>query len=237
MKKPLLLDLYCCAGGCSYGYYLAGFETIGVDIEYQAHYPFTFYQDDALKTLDTLLTKGAKWNGYALSDFDAIHASPECKGYTDCNLSPKETYLKQIAPVRERLKKTGKPYVIENVMGAKSYMEASLLLCGTMFGLPMERHRLFETNVPILFAPSPCNHSIAHIGVYGHSVWDSWLDGTPRKDGRARPDSVPLEVGRLAMGIPWMGIDELAEALPPVYTQWIGGSHLLDAIEQARRAA
>jgi DNA (cytosine-5)-methyltransferase 1 len=169
------------------------------------------------------------WHGYTLADFDAIHASPECKAYTNCNLSPKENYQMLIGEVRQRLEKTGKPYVIENVEGAKDHMRASLVLCATMFNLPMQRHRLFESNV-FMYPPARCNHKIAHIAVYGHSVWDSWLEGTPRKDGRRRPDSVSISVGREAMQIDWMNIEEMAEAIPPAYTEWIG-SFLLKAIE------
>lgn len=206
-----LLDLFCGAGGCSMGYYRAGFdEVVGVDVEPQPHYPFTFYQADALT--------------FPLAGFDVIHASPVCKGYTHCNLSPHERYPKLISDVRQRLKATGKPYVIENVYGAKRDLSANLLLCGTMFGLPMERHRLFEvgnTDVFIL-PPGPCRHEIAHISVVGHSVWDSRLEGTRRKDGRRRPDSVAADIGRLAMGTPWMNKIEMAQAIPPDYTECIG---------------
>lgn len=220
MPKPLLLDLFCCAGGAAMGYVRAGFEVIGVDIKPQPHYPFAFYQEDALMVLDILLN-GNAWHEYILSDFAAIHTSPECKGYTYCNLSPREKYLKLIGAVRPRLQRTHLPYVIENVKGARQHMQVALELCATMFDLPMERHRLFESNVA-LCPPARCNHRIAHIGVYGHSVWDSWLEGTPRKDGRKRPDSVSITIGRQAMGIDWMGIEELAEAIPPAYTEWIG---------------
>lgn len=205
-----LLDLFCGAGGCSMGYQRAGFEVVGVDIEPQPHYSYTFVQADALT--------------YPLDGFDVIHASPVCKSYTYCNLSPKERHPKLIGDVRRRLKAAGKPYIIENVYGAKHDLLASLLLCGTMFGLPMERHRLFEIGNTDLFIlpPGPCNHKIAHISVVGHSVWDSWKEGTRRKDGRPRPDSVPVEIGHKAMGINWMNKEELAQAIPPVYTEWIG---------------
>jgi DNA (cytosine-5)-methyltransferase 1 len=203
----------------------AGFEVVGVDLEPQPQYPFEFHQADAL-TFD-------------LEGFDFYHASPVCKGYTKSNRPnqkstiTKDDYPKLIRDVRARLKATGKPYVIENVMGAKGDLNANLLLCASMFGLPMERHRLFEIgNInTFILPPGPCNHKIAHISVVGHSVWDSRLEGTPRKDGRRRPDSVPLAVGREAMGIPWMGIETLAQAIPPAYTEWIG-RQLLAAISQ-----
>jgi DNA (cytosine-5)-methyltransferase 1 len=214
--KPRLLDLFCGAGGCSYGYAQAGFEVVGVDSEPQPHYPFEFHQADALT--------------YPLQGFDVIHASPVCKGYTECNRPnqrstiTKDAYPKLIDNVRERLLATGSPYIIENVMGAKHDLNATLMLCATMFGLPMERERLFEIGNTDLFIlpPGPCNHKIAHISVVGHSVWDSWKEGTRRKDGRRRPDSVPVEIGHKAMGIDWMNKEELAQAIPPAYTYWIG---------------
>lgn len=209
--RPKLLDLFCCAGGAAYGYSLAGFDVVGVDCKPQPHYPYTFIQADALEYLDEA----------DLSQFDALHASPECKSYTNCNLSPKDLYRKLIGEIRTRFQRSGKPYIIENVVGARRDLHASLMLCATMFDLPMERHRLFETNV-FLRPPRPCNHKIAHIAVYGHSVWDSWLPGTQRKDGRPRPDSVSITVGRAAMQCSWMTIEELAEAIPPAYTRWIG---------------
>jgi DNA (cytosine-5)-methyltransferase 1 len=227
MSTYRILDVFSGAGGAGYGYHLAGFEVVGLDIKPQNHYPLEFHQGDALAVLDTLIA-GNQWNGYTLDDFDSIHSSPECKAYTVCNLSPKQNYQMLIGEVRQRLQRIGKPYVIENVAGAKKHMQASLVLCGTMFGLPMERHRLFESNV-FMFPPAMCDHSIAHIAVYGHSVWDSWLEGTPRKDGRKRPDSVSIEVGRRAMQIDWMNIEELAEAIPPAYTRFLG-EQLMQAV-------
>jgi len=207
MNKPRLLDLFCGAGGCSVGYARAGFEVVGVDIVPQKNYPYEFHQANALT--------------FPLDGFDAYHASPECKAYTNCNLAPKEKYLQLIGAIRERLQAIGKPYMIENVIGAKRHLHGSLMLCGSMFGLPMQRHRIFESNM-FLYPPRPCDHRGATIAVYGHSVWDSSLPGTPRKDGRPRPDSVPVEVGHAAMGIHWMNKEELAEAIPPAYTYWIG---------------
>lgn len=207
MKKYKLLDLFCGGGGCSVGYTQAGFEVVGVDIKPMKNYPYEFYQSDALT--------------FPLDGFDAYHASPGCEAYTNCNLSPKERHQKLIGAIRERLQSTGKPYVIENVMGAKRDMQANLVLCASMFDLPMERHRLFESNI-FLYPPRTCQHEIATIGVYGHSIWDFSKEGTPRKDGRKRPDSVSADIGRLAMGIDWMNKTELAKAIPPAYTHWIG---------------
>lgn len=228
MSKPKLLDLFSGVGGSAKGYHDAGFEVIGVDLNPQPRFPYEFHQADALEYLDTA----------DLSQFIAIHASPVCKAYTNCNLSPKDRYPRLIGAIRERLLKTDKPYVIENVMGAKRDLNANLMLCGSMFGLPLQRHRLFEIgNADIFFCPpKPCNHKNATIAVYGHSIWDSSLPGTQRKDGRSRPDSVPLAIGRTAMGIEWMSQSELAQAIPPAYTRYIG-QQLLAYIDGSRLEA
>src|SRR5262249_21708002 len=68
MNKPILLDLYCCAGGAARGYHNAGFEVVGVDIDPRKNYPYACYQGDALQTLDILL-EGKVWQGYRLTDF------------------------------------------------------------------------------------------------------------------------------------------------------------------------
>jgi DNA (cytosine-5)-methyltransferase 1 len=216
MRKPRLLDLFCKAGGAGYGYHLAGFDVVGVDIESQPHYPFEFHQADALT--------------FPLDGFDAVHASPVCKAYTGCNrpniksVKSREDYPRLIGDMRDRLIATRRPYIIENVMGAAKHMNANLMLCGSMFGLPIQRHRLFEIGGTDLFIvpPAQCDHRGATYAVYGHSVWNASLVGTRRKDGRPRPDSVPLSEGRKAMGIDWMGIEELAQAIPPAYTRYIG---------------
>ena len=215
MMKPRLLDLFCGAGGCAMGYHQAGFEVVGVDINPQPHYPFEFHQADALT--------------YPLQGFDVIHASPVCKGYTELNAHGKEKHPKLIPAVREYLRLTGKPYVIENVTGAVQVMPGSIVLCGSMFGLMVQRHRLFESNV-LLFAPGPCRHKSGCISVHGQSIWDSSQHGTTRKDGRIRPAIVPLERGMAAMGIDWMLHEELTQAIPPAYTAWIG-AQLLSIVE------
>ena len=172
-----LLDLFCGAGGAAMGYSRAGFdEIVGVDIKPQPRYPFTFVETDALKYL--------KEHGH---EFDAIHASPPCQAYSIMHNLPwlkGREYPELILPTRELLQAVGKPYVIENVMGArygapgieKRGLEAHGMqagwLCGAMFGLPFYRHRLFETNW-FWMQPGHPKHIVRNAGKGGVS-WDSW---------------------------------------------------------------
>lgn len=233
-----MLDLFSGAGGAARGYANAGFEVVGVDTMHQPRYPYVFLQDDALRVLEELVETGryripraqrtsevgVKFFGYLhLADFDAIHASPPCQGYSlmsNCRPGLAETYPKLIEPTRELLEKTGLPYVIENVVGAKDDMRDPITLCGTMFSLwtkepvPLElqRHRLFETNWPMQRMLA-CSHVYRTVPVYGH--------GAPGN----RPDLRGLEmesVKRKLMGIDWMTREELNEAIPPAFTEHVG---------------
>lgn len=217
MVKPRLLDLFCGPGGCAKGYYDAGFEVVGVDIVTQPHYPYEFHQADALT--------------YPLEGFDVIHASPVCKGYTELNYTGKEKHEKLILPVKERLRQSGKPFVIENVAGAKLELPGALWLCGSMFGLQVRRHRLFESNI-LLFAPGVCQHDRNFYSIHGDHVWNSAKRSPARKDGRWRPGYGTVEEGARAMGINWMSKQgEISQAIPPAYTRWIG-EQLMDYLKQ-----
>lgn len=201
-----MLDLFCKAGGCTRGYQLAGFYVVGVDIEPQPRYVGDrFVRADALKYVAE--------HGYK---FDAIHASPECQGYSVTQAIWGKEYRRQIDAVRAALQATGKLYVIENVIGAP--LENPVMLCGSMFGLRVYRHRLFEIS-PFLLAPPHTPHR----------------DKTPRAGRGISPKgfiSVAGHMGhtdyaREAMGIDWMIGAELSQAIPPAYTEWIG-RHLME---------
>lgn len=206
---PRLLDLFCGAGGAAMGYHQVGFDVVGVDIAPQPRYPFTFHQADAMT--------------YPLEGFDAIHASPPCQAYstmTRCRPGLSERYPDLVGPLRERLRKAGLPWVIENVVGAP--LVNPMLLCGSMFGLPIHRHRLFEASflLPLIL----------------HGGWDR----PTSRAGHWEPGTIisvsgncsPIALARAAMGIEWMNRRELSEAIPPAYTQWIG-ERLLEALEMA----
>ena len=209
--RPLLLDLFCGAGGAAMGYYRAGFNIVGVDINPQPNYPFEFVQDDALDYLQ-----------YRLG-FDAIHASPPCQDYSRLTkgfrLKHGTGYL--LVATRELLKAASIPWVIENVPGAS--MRADYKLCGCMFGLPgLRRERWFETSWRAFDFRSPCSHSDETVTVTGHP------GGSSKRDGRRGFGNT--EAWKQAMGIDWMTATEMAQAIPPAYTQHIA-AQLLTEIE------
>lgn len=217
-NRPLLLDLFCGAGGAAMGYHQAGFDVVGVDIKPQPRYPFEFIQMDALAVL-TPLPRSA---GYA-----AIHASPPCQAFTDLkDMHNAKHHEDLLTPTRELLKQAGLPYVIENVEGAP--MRPTVVLCGSSFGLGAEgarlqRHRLFETTFPVM-AP-PCAHGWAKrvIGVYGGHGRD--------RRRTVNTQDFSTEARREAMGIDWMTGAELSQAIPPAYTRFIG-EQLLEQLER-----
>jgi len=206
--RPRLLDLFCGAGGAAMGYHRTGFDVVGVDIERQPHYPFRFYQGDAMDTA-TWLAATEGW-----SAVDAVHASPPCQAFSVASKYKGTAHKHRdlLTGTRELLVSAGVPWVIENVPGAP--MRADYLLCGCMFDCPgLRRERWFETSWQG-FALNLCHdHREPVITVAGHGP-PSWV----RRE--ARP--VTVADWRKAMGIDWMTRDELAQAIPPAYTEYIG---------------
>lgn len=208
MIKPRLLEGFCRAGGSGMGYYRAGFEITGIDIEPQPRYPFEFIQADAL---EYIAEHGHK--------FDVIHASPPCQRFS-CMASihgNSSDHPDLLTPTRKLLRKIGKPYIIENVPGAP--LENPIMLCGSMFpGLRVYRHRLFETFPKIWLSPASCNHQyrMPKSGGEFYHILDE--DNFITCVGH----SFQAASGRIAMQIDWMTRDELAQAIPPAYTQWLG---------------
>lgn len=211
MQKLRLLDLYCGAGGAAMGYYRAGFEVVGVDILPQPHYPFEFYQADALE--------------YSLKGFDVVHASPPCQCFTKYkNVHSRrhacESYPNLIPQTRQRLKESDLLYVIENVVG--SPLLNPVILCGSMFGLDVRRHRLFESNAALVSLQ--CDHSIWKPNRYPGGR--SRERGGPRVLVRATVEigrwNIALDTQQAAMGIDWTNLEELSEAVPPAYTEYLG---------------
>ena len=195
------------------GYYRAGFSLAGIDNIIQRKYPFPFTMMDAFE---------------AIEEFDNVtdiwHASPPCQRYSRGSVirGSAENHADDIGQLRELLQATGKPYIIENVVGAP--LRNPVMLCGSMFGLGVLRHRLFET-YPVLPEPSmTCSHEglVGHAslrdadGKRKHASLDEFRYITVAGHGYKAAD------GRKAMDIDWLGRDALSQAIPPAFTKYIG---------------
>lgn len=188
------------------GYHRAGLEVVGVDHRAQPRYPFEFHQADAMS--------------FPVDGFDFIHASPPCQAYHHeiRGQSPGD-HPDLIAPVRAMLEGTGKLWIMENVPGAPMRPGVTTFLCGSAFGLDVRRHRFFESNV-FLFGRD-CDHE------WQRPRFPPWKKGRSKAcvvnvsgNGRFAGDNVAL--WRRAMRIDWMVRRELAQAIPPAYTEWLG---------------
>lgn len=207
---PRLLDLFCAAGGAATGYHRAGFEVVGVDHKPQPRYPFEFHQADALEF--------CREHGH---EFDAIHASPPCQRYSSVTATPL-AHPDLYDNTRTALVATEVPYVIENVIGAP--YQSGIVLCGSMLGLVadgewLRRHRNFETSW-LIFQPE-CRHPRSRpVMVTSNSYVSETRDYSHSRQGT-------FALAQQLMGIDWMTRDELAQAIPPAYSQFVG-EQLLD---------
>lgn len=199
-----VLDVYCCQGGASMGYHLAGFDVTGVDLNPQPRYPFPFIQGDAVEYIRT--------HGH---EYDLIAGSPPCQGYSDCQVIQGRTHPMLIAPTRQAMQATGRPHVIENVPGALPHLLDPIVLCGAMFGLHTYRDRWFETGGGLTL-PQP-----------HHPRHDKPITkmGRPRRPGEMAHyvgNFSGVQAARDDLGVPWMNRDGIRECIPPAYTRWIG---------------
>lgn len=206
-----ILDLFCGAGGSSKGLFQAGFTVTGVDLNEQPNYPFEFIKANVFNLF--------------LEGYDAYWASPPCQAYSIACRRWRNSgteYPDLIDRVRDLLLKTGKPFVIENVIGAP--IRKDLFLCGEMFGLRTIRHRIFEIHGFSVIQPCHPRHRGQvkdgyYVTVAGHGGNDNKhnyckLQGLESK--------TKLEIWQHAMGIDWMNKEELSQAVPPVYSEYIG---------------
>ena len=222
--KPRLLDLFCGEGGAGMGYHLAGFDVTGVDTAAARlkHYPFRHYRADAI---EYLLEHG--------HEYDTIHASPPCTGYSRGTAAVPDRltrYDRLIAATREALEIVGRPYVIENVADAAPELHEPIMLCGRMFRLEatdddgtrlvLDRHRLFESNLPLTAPPhQPHDPALQVAGVYSGARRDKHEARYVRKGAYVPPS---LDVLRTLIGAPWMTQTGCFLSIPPAYTEHLG---------------
>lgn len=293
-NQPILYDVYSGAGGAALGYSQAGFRVVGIDSHPQPHYPFPFIQMDAFRFFAAV-----KSGEYPMPD--AWHCSPPCQSYSIMHNLPwlrAKVYPVLILPTLEFLETTGRPYVLENVMGArhgakglsKRGLEDHGLkagwLCGTMFGKPFYRHRLFATNF-LWLAPGHPKHmkrirpSSSLVGrakdiVFSASEDSRGIESWPGRRGQEAGSGLTLraftrKTGKVeyvtktgttepgygltqwqnngaqtegvgighakgwrkaagAMDITWMGRDELTQAIPPIYTRFLGEALMREVV-------
>jgi DNA (cytosine-5)-methyltransferase 1 len=195
----ILVDLFCGAGGMGRGFKEAGFEVLGIDIEPQPRYGGDDFQcEDAIAYLRWIVNSPEH-----LTAVDGFHASTPCQAYAPVTAwrGDRASHPDYVAEVRRLLEETGKPWVMENV--PEPPLRADLTLCGTMFALPIRRHRVFETNWPIKRHPADCTHRREDYA-FDH--------------GAKQPESIYRE----AMECSWMTVRESRQAIPPRYAEFIG---------------
>lgn len=197
-----ILDLFCGAGGAAMGLHRAfpEAEITGVDIKPQPRYPFNFIQADALE--------------FPLDGYDFIWTSPPCQMYSYGSArwrNEGKEYADLLEATAKRIRPLGIPYCIENVTGAHWKMKYPFVLCGLMFGLKVIRHRWFETNFHVFVPSHPeCGSAIRDgraLTVAGHGGESS---------------SYKFADWKKAMDIDWMNKEELTQAVPPAYSEFIG---------------
>lgn len=244
MTRPAILELACCAGGAAVGYHRAGFDPYGVDVNPQPNYPFPFHRGDGLEVLRMLLAGGAVlFQGpsgprrMTLADFAAVHASWPCQTHSALTKGNRgragweDEHVDLIGPGRELMEATGLPYVIENVQGAP--VRRDLTLCGEMFGLSVIRHRYFELGGWSMDQPAHVPHR-GRVAGMRHGEWFTGPYFAVYGEGGGKGTVAQWQQ---AMGIDWTtDRRELAEAIPPAYTELIGRG-LLAALPVTEDAA
>ena len=224
--EPWILDTYCCAGGATCGYQRAGFRVAGVDRVARRN-----YCGDALIQADVL---------EVLNDVEFVRAfvlaagSPPCQYGTDLakQWGTQDRHENLIPQTRELMLASGVPYVIENVETNLADLVDPIVLCGEMFDLGVFRHRGFEAGNGITLAAPPHPEHRGRIGDGKYVTVTGKPGGSSKRDG--------IQHGRKAdwqraMGIDWMTVREMAQAIPPAYTEFIG-RQVMAALTPARAA-
>lgn len=222
MSKPQLLDLFCCSGGGARGYARAGFDVVGVDWAVQDRYPYEMVVDDALDVCRQLL-RGHKVAGRFLTDFDVIHSSPPCQQFSQLSIArgdgTQDKYPNLLPETKELMQAMGRPYIIENVEQAPMD-ESAVTLCGTQFGSFYRWHRKFDCSFPV--GTLKCDHNRAT--TYASPFTMPNYNRIKADFGDSINPEARFHKWR---GIYWTNSNkEKREALPPVYTEYIGKEFL-----------
>lgn len=218
---PRLLDLYCCAGGAAVGYHRAGFDVTGVDQVWQRNYPFGFVWAEALYYLRTYADE-------IRATYAAVHASPPCQDHSTLTAGNRsridwwDEHDDLIPATRAGLQELGLPWVLENVPA--SWIRPDIELCGEMFGLNVIRHRYFEIGNWKLGQTIEHQPHRGRVRGWRNGVWTEgpYFQVYGKGGGKGT-----VAQWKQAMGIDWkMTRAQVAEAVPPAYTEWIGGQLL-----------
>ncbi|MEU6945690.1 DNA methylase [Streptomyces sp. NPDC046316] len=224
-QRPLLLDLFCCAGGAAMSYRRAGLDVHGVDIRPRPNYPFAFVQADALEYLAALIASGE------IRRYAFIHSSPPCQAGCALTVGTNRsrgwggTHVDLVPPTRDLLEASALPYVIEQPNG-KAEIRKDLTLCGEQFNLGVLRHRNFELGRWSVEQPTHVPHR-GRVRGWRHGEFFDGPYVAAYGSGGGKPSVPELQA---AMGITWTDVrEELTEAIPPAYSQWIGRAFLTQA--------
>lgn len=200
-----LLDLCCGSGLAAWGYWLSGLfgKIVGIDIDEQPAYPFTFVRGDAFK-LDYDF----------LSQFDFIHASPPCQFYS--KITPghlRANHPRLIPAAHLMLQASGKPYVIENVEGSGHDLRPNLVIDGQSVGLGMKRIRYFH----VVTLKRPVKMISSSSSVAECSPHDSNMTRSDLITAFGIDDFPPQSLKRMTRY-------EMRQGIPPAMTRWIAES-------------
>jgi hypothetical protein len=246
MTRPLLLDLYCCSGGAAMGYHRAGFDVIGVDIEPRPRYPFPMIRASALNVLDALIAHrecAGEPDHSLLHRISrravAVHASPPCQKDNPLtkgtNRQTRAHHHRSFtAETRELLDQLSLPYVIEQPVGSGE-IRRDLMLCMAYFDLYsgkqppwVIRHREFELSGFEVRQPRHVEHK-GYVRGMRHGVLRDGPYVAAYGNGGGKATVAEMQH---ALGIDWTDVrEELTEAIPPAYTEFIGRG-LLDAVSK-----
>lgn len=200
-RQTLIADL-CCGGGLAADGYAAVFGARaihGFDLYEQPCYPYPFAQADVVDLLAS----------DRLEQATALHTSFPCQLFTTGShlrtaQGGTSRFLDLLTPglAALRARWSHKPWIVENVEDNRGLVrkimapqpgEYLTLLCGSMFGLQVQRHRLFLTNFPVRTPPSRRPRSLPGAGLRPLSIptrpshWSAAPVGRLPREGRPGP--------------------------------------------------